>query len=269
MDIAGKRILLTGATGGLGRALAVRLADRDVELVLVGRKRAALDEQLGALPAGNHQSVLADIASVDGRRAVVDAVGGSLDGLINCAGVNTFGLFADQCADDLERLLRVNVIAAVELIRDLLPVLGQRKSLVVNVGSTFGTIGYPGYTAYCASKFALRGFTEALARELADSSVRVCYFAPRAIRTPMNDANIEAMNAELGNTMDTPERVADSLVKFLEQGRARRHVGWPERLFVTLNALLPGIVDGALAKNLPVIQRHCRGDGASSLSPPG
>lgn len=269
MELAGKRILLTGATGGLGRALAARLAEKGAELVLVGRRQAALAELLGTLPEGNHRWVLADIASVEGRRAVVEAAGESLDGLINCAGINAFGLFSDQHAGDLQHLLQVNVIAPVELIRGLLPILRQRRSLVVNVGSTFGAIGYPGYTAYCSTKFALRGFTEALARELADSPVAVCYFAPRAIRTSMNDANVEAMNAELGNTMDAPERVADSLVKFLEQGRVRRHVGWPERLFVKLNALFPGIIDGALARNLPVIQCHCRGNNAPTLGPPG
>ena len=78
----------------------------------------------------------------------------------------------------------------------------------MNVGSIMGYLGYPGHAAYCASKFALRGFSEALRRELADSPVRVLYLAPRATRTAMNGAGICALNAELGVAMDEPAAVA-------------------------------------------------------------
>ena len=129
---------------------------------------------------------------------------------------------------------------------------------MINVGSTFGAIGYPGFAAYCASKFALRGFSEALRRELADTNVRVLYFAPRATRTPMNAPSVVAMNDELGVAMDDPEKVAAELLQVIRHEQEERYLGWPERLFVRLNGLLPRVVDQALRKQLPIIQRFAR-----------
>jgi hypothetical protein len=100
----------------------------------------------------------------------------------------------------------------------------------------FGAIGFPGYVAYSTTKFALRGFTEALRRELAGSSVTVQYLAPRATRTPINSSAVERMNAELGVAMDPPERVARELAELLRTGRRSAVVGWPEKLFVRINA---------------------------------
>jgi short-subunit dehydrogenase len=120
----------------------------------------------------------------------------------------------------------------------------------------FGSLGYPGFAAYSASKFAMRGFTEALRRELADSSIRVHYFAPRATRTGMNASAVERMNAELKVAMDLPGPVAAAACDVLEAGRTSAVFGWPEKLFVRINALLPGVVDGSLRNQLPVIRRH-------------
>ncbi|TXS96676.1 SDR family oxidoreductase [Parahaliea maris] len=258
MKIEGKHLVLTGATGGLGRAVACALARRGAVLVLVGRNAQALATLQATLPGCGHVTVEADLTEQAGRAAVVAAAGTGLDGLINCAGINAFCLFEEQSADQLGQMMQVNVEAPAALIRDLLPVLQQRNSVIVNVGSTFGAIGYPGFSAYCASKFALRGLTEALTRELADSPVSVRYFAPRAIRTAMNAEQVEAMNAELGNAMDAPEAVAESLAQFIEGDQRRRHTGWPEKLFVRVNALLPALVDKSLRQALPVIRRYAQ-----------
>ena len=119
----------------------------------------------------------------------------------------------------------------------------------VNIGSGFGSIGFAGYSGYSASKFALRGFTEALRRELADSSVRVGYLAPRATVTDMNSEQVVAMNKELGNKMDTPESVAEEFLSLLKSDQTERYIGWPERFFVKLNSLLPGVVMAHCASN--------------------
>jgi short-subunit dehydrogenase len=129
---------------------------------------------------------------------------------------------------------------------------------VVNVGSILGDIGHPGSVAYCASKFALRGFTEALRRELAGSRVQLRYLAPRATRTALNSPAQVALNAELGVASDAPEHVAAELLKLLDGARAERHLGWPEKLFVRINRLLPSLVDSSLAKQLSVIRRHAQ-----------
>jgi short-subunit dehydrogenase len=119
-----------------------------------------------------------------------------------------------------------------------------------------GYLGYPGHAAYCASKFALRGFSEALRRELADGPVRVLYLAPRATRTAMNGAEVCALNAELGVAMDEPATVARELVAALRGSSPERLLGLPERLFARLNQLVPALVDRALRRQLPIIRRH-------------
>ena len=254
------RALLTGASGGIGLALAHRLASEGAHLLLVGRRLEPLQPLLQRFPQ-NVQLVQADIATRSGRDALLAAAQnfGGFNCLINAAGVNRFGLLDQQDEQQIAELIGLNVTATLQLTQRLLPLLrAQRRALVINVGSTFGTIGYPGFAAYCASKFAARGFSEALRRELADTHVRVLYFAPRATRTPMNAPSVVAMNDELGVAMDDPEKVAAELLQVIRHEQEERYLGWPERLFVRLNGLLPRVVDQALRKQLPIIQRFAR-----------
>ena len=179
--------------------------------------------------------------------------------LINNAGTSEFAWFADQSEASIERILDVNALAPMLLTQRLLPLLQRRASAtIVNVGSIFGYLGYPGCASYSASKFALRGFTEALRRELADGPVRVLYFAPRATRTALNDDALTALNAELGTAMDAPERVADELVALLRRPARERLLGMPEKFFARVNQVLPGLVDNGLRKQLDTIRNFAR-----------
>ncbi len=256
MDLAGKRIILTGAAGGIGQVFATALADAGVRLVLVSRSEDALQALCGRLPGGEHEVLAADLATAEGRAALVAVAGAAIDGLINNAGVSHFGLLGSHSEAELRQALELNLLLPMLLARELLPALKARGGTIVNVGSAFGSIGFPGYTAYSASKFGLRGFTEALRRELADSGVRVQYLAPRATDTAMNSAAVQAMNHELGTAMDPPERVAGELMSLLAANRGVRLVGWPERFFIKLNSVSPGLVDRALLRQLPVVRRY-------------
>jgi len=139
----------------------------------------------------------------------------------------------------------------------MLPLLKTRaQAAIVNIGSTFGSIGHPGFASYCASKFGLRGFTEALRREVSDTNIQVFYIAPRAVQTDMNSAAVVQLNRELGNTMGEPAVVVDALLRLLTKNAGGDYfLGWPEKLFVRLNGLLPKVVDGALSKQLTTIKR--------------
>jgi short-subunit dehydrogenase len=260
------RGVLTGATGGIGRAIAVRLAPHCEALLLVARDTAKLARLRREIETagGKCRVVAADLTAAGGREAVACAAAelpGAIDLLVNNAGAGEFAWLADQEDAALERVVRLNVIAPMQLTRRLLPLLlAQRAARIVNVGSIFGHLGYPGHAAYCASKFALRGFGEALRRELADGPVRVTWFAPRATRTSMNRDAVGALNAELGVAMDDPEEVAAAFMDLLRRPARERLLGMPERLFVRLNQVAPGLVDRALRRQLPVIRRHARGD---------
>ena len=212
--------------------------------------------------------VTADLSQRNGRQLVLDAARrfGGLNCLVNAAGINQFSLLESQSEDAIALLLELNVTAPLQLTPLLLPLLRQQpQALLVNLGSTFGSIGYPGFAAYCASKFALRGFSEALRRELADSHVKVLYIAPRATRTAMNSADVVAMNDALKVERDDPQEVARQIVHAIATEREELYLGWPEKLFVRLNGLLPRLVDQALRKQLPVIKRFA---GADQPRPP-
>jgi short-subunit dehydrogenase len=259
------RAVLTGASGGIGRAMALRLAPLCDSLLLVGRdvvRLASLARDVQAT-GGRARAVPADLTTAAGREAVLRAAAaapGWVDLLVNNAGAGEFAWLIDQDDAALERIVSLNVLAPMQLTRRLLPLmLAQPAAHIVNVGSIFGYLGYPGHAAYSASKFALRGFSEALRRELADGPVRVTYFAPRATRTAMNGAALCALNEELGVAMDPPEAVAAALVALLANPARERPLGMPERLLARLNQIVPGLVDRALRRQLPVIRRHARG----------
>lgn len=260
MNISQCKALVTGAGGGIGQALVETLCREGAHLLVAGRHLAPLQDLARRFPA-QIEIVEADIASAAGRDDVLEAAGrfDGLNCLINAAGINRFGLLEQHDEEAIAAIIGLNVTSTLQLTRRLLPQLArQNRALVVNLGSTFGSIGYPGFTAYCASKFALRGFSEALRRELADTAVKVLYIAPRAARTAMNDSQVVAMNEELKVAMDDPQVVAAAIVSALRRERNESFLGWPEKLFVRLNNLLPAVVDGALRKQLPVIKRFAR-----------
>ena len=261
-QLAGKRVLLTGASGGIGRAVARSLAAEGASLLLVARRPEELLLLSQQLP-GHHSCFSADLTSTADIRALTDFVQstGGIDVLIYNAGASQFALTAEQ---DYSAQLALNLLAPMQLCQNMLPILQQKSAAtIVNIGSAFGSIGYPGFSGYCASKFGLRGFTEALKREVSSTSLRVLYFAPRATQTAINSKAVVAMNQELGNAMDTPDLVAAQLLAQLQAGQSRRYVGWPEKLFVRLNAVLPELVDKAIGTKLAVIRKYA----ATAISP--
>lgn len=257
-QLAGKRVLLTGATGGIGRAVARRLAAVGASLLLVARQPEELLLLSQQLP-GKHSCFSADLTAIEDLQALAGFVNttGGIDVLINNAGTSQFSMTAEQ---NYPVQIALNLLAPMQLCQLLLPELQQRSAAtIVNIGSAFGSIGYPGFSGYCASKFGLRGFTEALKREVSSTALRVLYFAPRATQTTINSAAVVAMNQELGNAMDHPDDVAAQLMQQLQTGQSRRYLGWPEKLFVRLNALLPELVDRAIAGKLAVIRKYASG----------
>ena len=257
MQLNGARIVLTGASGGLGSVLADRLAAAGAALLLTGRDPAALARI--NLPAScEYQLLQADLGTSTGIAATVAAAQNfRANILINNAGIGGFGLLAEQDWSDVERILATNLAAPLRLTQALLPWLTQQPAAaVVNVGSTFGSIPFAGFAAYSAAKAGLHGFSQALRRELADSTVRVIHIAPRAIDTPINSAAARALNKALGSATDTPETVAEHIVATLRDNTPESHIGFPEKLFAWLNGFAPSLVDRGLRGKLAKIKQH-------------
>ena len=264
MNFATLRVLLTGATGGIGAAIAEALLSRGSAVLATGRDARALDILSRRLARfGDKVTFLrADLLLPDDHErlcaaAIAPRGSGAVNVLINNAGGGQFGLFDATPEADIERLLAINVAAPLKLTRALLPHLQRQPSAaIVNMGSVLGAIGYPGQATYSATKFALRGFSEALRRELADSHVRVLYIAPRATRTSLNSPVVERLNAALRVTTDSPAVVATALCRALERERLTSVLGWPEKFYARINALMPSIVDRSLLATLPLIKTH-------------
>ncbi len=265
MELSNARVLLTGASGGIGAAIAEALARQGAQLILVGRNASSLEnlsQYLKKTYGAACETVQADISTAEGRAAVLThcSNNGGLQVLINNAGTSQFALFEDQSDHDIEQMIGTNLLAPILLTKALMPLLlGQREGTLINVGSTFGSIGYPAFTSYCASKFGLRGFTEALRREFADCALKFYYLAPRATRTKLNSDAVNALNKALGNQSDEPSVVAEQVIRLLEKGgKPVTYIGFPEKLFARINQIISGPVDGALRKQLATIKRFAK-----------
>lgn len=253
---AAQRIVITGASGGIGFALSEALAQRGAQLLVSGRKTDVLEMLVERFP-DQVTAITADLTKAEDRARLVNTAHmAACNMLINAAGINQQGFFDTTSDSDIEHLVAINLTATLQLTRALLPqLMAGPDSAIITIGSTFGRLGYPGQVSYCATKFALRGFSQALRRELADTRVRVLYIAPRATQTAMNSPQAEALNAALGNTVDTPSAVAHAIINAVEQQREDLQIGLPERFFTRLNTLWPSVVDRALLRQLPMIRR--------------
>lgn len=257
MQLEHARILLTGASGGLGQELAQQFAAAGAQLLVAGRDAARLAALTSRLTT-ECSSVRADLNRPEGIAAVAGAAREfGINVLVNNAGVGGFGLFDRQDWLDVEQVLATNLAAPLRLTHALLPWLKrQPEAAIVNIGSTFGSLPFPGFAAYSAAKAGLRGFSQALRRELADTRVAVIHLAPRAIDTPLNSAAVNALNRALGNRSDSAERVARQTLDALRRGHGEHHFGFPERLFAWINGIAPALIDRGLADKLPLIKQH-------------
>ena len=200
-------VVLTGAASGIGAALALNLARRGMHLALVDLNPAGLESTASQARAigvnvSTHVLDVADHAAVAALPAAVLARHERVTALVNNAGVALGGMFEQVDADDFDWLMNINFGATVRLTRAFLPVLAREAAAqLVNVSSIFGIIAPPGQTAYSASKFAVRGFSESLRHELqmTGSTVGVTVVHPGGVRTAISE------NARLAKGLDTAE----------------------------------------------------------------
>ena len=239
--------VVTGASTGIGKATAVRLArDPGTELVLVARREELLRELAAALPCPATY-VAADLTAEDAPARVREHLeqqhGGRLDLLVNNAGAAWRGSFGESGYANVHRHMELNFDAVVRLTEALLPLLRRSSpSAIVNVASTAGRVARARTGAYSASKFALIGWTEALALEEAPQGVHVGMVLPGFVATegfPATELRAKAITRWM---VSKPEKVAEAIYEAGPGGKAERYVPRPYALAGMLRILAPGLV---------------------------
>ncbi|WP_083384459.1 MULTISPECIES: NAD(P)/FAD-dependent oxidoreductase [Cupriavidus] len=256
MQLKGRVAVLTGAGSGIGRALAQALALRGCHLALADRDRAGL-EQTAALPELRQVRVSLHVLDVADREAVaalpvaVMAEHGRVDLLVNNAGVALGGSFEEVSESDFDWLMSINFQGVVRMTRAFLPLLRRSDDArIVNLSSLFGLISPPGQAAYSASKFAVRGFSNALRHELADSRIGVTVVHPGGIATSIarnarvaGDIPREQVEQRLKRTEKLlrmpPAKAADIILRGIEKRRSRVLVGSDAVVLSLLERLAP------------------------------
>jgi short-subunit dehydrogenase len=218
MQLDGRKVLVTGAAGGLGRAIAHALAARGATLVLSGRKGADLKKLAEVLPGSGHTVAIADLAEEGAALSLLASVG-DLDALVANAGLPGSGRLESFSQDEIGRALRVNLESPMRMTRELLPAWQQRgHGHFVYVASISGFAAAPQASVYAATKFGLRGFALNLREDLRGSGIGASLVSPGMIR----DAGMFAeagVPAPAGLGTGTPEQVGRAVVDAIERNR--------------------------------------------------
>jgi short-subunit dehydrogenase len=260
-DLTGSRIVITGASSGIGLALARALAPCPTRLVLAARSAYEL-ERLAADLRGTGAEALAvptDLTDPGQRARLLDkalTAYGGIDILVNNAGVGASGFFARATEERLRQIFEVNFFAATELTCLALPHLARgRRPQIVNVSSVIGRRGVPGYAEYCASKFALCGWSEALRAELRSEGIHVLLVCPGLIATPFREHQLEDRLHKKWPTRRgmTAERCAALIVRAMRRRQSELVTTWDGKLLLWLNRLVPRLVDVGM-------NRYARGE---------
>lgn len=250
MKLSGRSVLLTGASGGIGRAVALLLAREGAKAILFGRRPEPLQSLLSTIESqgGEAIAVSGDVRNpADAERAVAEAVRrfGRLDAVINNAGIGYLAPLAEAKDREVQDLLEVNVLGTFRITRAALPALAAGSGVIVNVASFAGKVGVPYYSFYNASKFALVGMTQAWRRELGPKGIRVALVLPAAVETEFL-ARLDrgrALGWGPAGTVLSPEEVARAIVGALKRPRPEIYVPRRNRWLALLNEATPSLSD--------------------------
>ncbi|MCB9987844.1 MAG: SDR family NAD(P)-dependent oxidoreductase [Rhodospirillales bacterium] len=251
MQLKGKHVVLTGATGGIGCELLERVKQAGARVTTVGRK-SDNDIQADLSDPAGLSDLCAKLAKMD------------VDVLLNNAGLIYFGTTTDQQAGNVEALLRVNLEAPIRLAQAVIPGMIRRGGgQIVNIGSIVGSLAMPHFTVYSATKAGLKNFSEGLRREYDGKGLSVTYIAPRAVDTAMSGGIVDDFHKRVHITHDSPEKVADIIVDAILKDKKDVYIGFPESLFARINALLPRVIDSGLLEKRDVADEMLKSQKAS------
>ena len=256
MVIKDKRALVTGGGSGIGFAVAARLASKGVEVILLDISQDSLDKALAELRGEGYRvhGFQANVTSMEDLRTIkeeLEAQGLSPDILVNCAGITLIAHFSATDHDERNRIIDVNLMGTINTVETFLPSMTERGyGHIVNIGSIDGIIPIPGQSAYCASKFAVTGFTEVLYYDLKSNGVGVTLVCPGYVRTPLartstiKDLPLHFKGAKLVERFlelfgGPPHKVANRVVDAIIDNEFLVIPGLPSRVLYLYRRLFP------------------------------
>ncbi len=267
-DIHGKVVVVTGASSGIGEATALEFGRAGARVVLAARRLERLQasaQRIEAMGSGAEAlAVAADLSRLADIRGLVEQAQqrfGRIDVLFNNAGFGRLGwLEALDPVADIQAQIELNVLGVLQTTRQVLPLMqAQRGGHIINMASVAGLVGTPTYTIYAAAKFAVRGFSEALRREVAPWGIHVSTIYPGGVATEFGaHAGIQRKTKATTPAWMrlSAEDVGRAVVALVRRPRRELIITWPFRLSVWLNQHLPGLVDWATINRFTVPERR-------------
>ena len=261
MELKGKNAIITGAGGGIGSQISLAFARKGVNMALVDVRKESISQLVGECKSKGVMAtgIAADITKEEGIRDAVERAEkelGGIDILVNSAGITVFKPIKSHTDKEVLTTLMLNIYAPIRLTQSVLPgMLKKGSGRIVNIGSIFGSLSFPLFGIYSASKYAVRGFSEALRRELLGTGVGVTYIAPRATKTSQSKEFFE-MAKRTGMNLDAPEKVASIVVDAVLKDVNEVYIGRPERFFVFLNKFIPSVIDRGLKKKADIMAEY-------------
>ncbi len=257
-NIEGARILITGASQGIGKALCKAAARRGAQVLAVARSESLLQELANQvnIQGGKLEVVPGDVTKAEDRARMAEAaiqIYGGLDILVNNAGIGATGHFTEVSPDRLRKIMEVNFFGMTEMVRVFLPILREGRSpAIVNISSIAGKRGIPARSEYSASKFAVQGFSEALRAELAKDGIDVLVICPGLTQTNFSQNMLEQKARMPMDHMRgmTPEKVAETVLRSIEKGRNEVCLTFQGKLIVFISRFFPRLADRIAARRV-------------------
>ncbi len=257
MDLSGKLVTITGASRGIGRALAIELAKSGCELLLTaleGDELSTLSQEIRRKFSVNVDTMAVDLSDPKERNSFIDWIKKCEvrpDILVNNAGIGYFGRFEDSEWSRIEKTIALNISALIHLTYDLIPVLKRRPNAkIVNISSGMARLPYPGLAVYGATKGFVSSFSESLASELAGSTISVLCFHPGFTMTSFIGSAGMDMSKIPKILIHTPEKIAAKILKAIKKDKQLAYSDFVTRFSAGLGTILPSRLKTSIFKDL-------------------
>jgi len=261
MPLKDKIVVITGASSGIGKAAAIEFAKRGAKLAIVSRRKEKLEELQKSLQQFSTEVLVCpcDVSDKEAVKKMSDAVlekFGKIDILVNNAGFAIYGMVTNLTIEQIESQMQTNYFGMMYCTKNFLPILQQQNSgHIVNVASVAASFGLPGIAPYCASKFAMLGFSEGLKHELKGTNIGVTVVSPIMVRTNFFDHESFAKMPKYSPTSLDPKTVASAIIRASESSRLEIIVPGIVRIGVWLKHTIPFVINPIMGATFRKLQK--------------